>query len=142
MNWKDFIPKEEHHLYEDNEIQEEVIDPQIIQNNYSSGSIDDKIPFSDIEHAFEIMKIGENIKDPYRVLKDFASHNIPKNYNGPKEKFFNSVLRFYTETLADNLLPYNAVIFSDDFEVQDSVKKAHELAMTKTYMQVIEISRL
>lgn len=140
MDWKNFIPKEEHHLYEITN-KEELLDPFFIQNNYSDSYINEKIPFKDVKDIFEIISISEEIKKPYEVLKDFAFNNIPKNYVGSKENFCDSVMRFYTETLADNLLPYTLADDKEDFEVTDNVKTAHKLALVKTYVQILELNK-
>ena len=126
MDWKKYIPEEEHHLYEDNEItsfarneettysEEEkphlyevgsVIKYERIHENKQkeepSGTetIDDLILERQHSTAQAIRRIGDVTNRPYTALMDFARNNIPEDYRNKPNEFLQNIRKLYAKTL-------------------------------------------
>ena len=127
--------------YED--MQEVLLDPKYIDNNFADQtSLEKKISGEEVKQIFNIVDISEDLKNPLKFLYQFAQTYVPRDFNGSPVEFAALIKSYYAEKLADNLLEYNLASNSNEvFKVQESLNKAHKLALISTYVNILEINK-
>jgi hypothetical protein len=135
-SWKDYIPKEEHYLFD------ESIEPKTYLSDISSKETVNsphedlvlKLNSYDRDHINHLVGLGRildlnKIDGSKKVMLAFAMDNVPFSFKGSNKDYARIISNFYAENMANYL--------SEDF----SLKEAHNSAIVDTYIKMFELKK-